>query len=143
MTYILSHLHRTLCPSASARHPKTAPPKFVTHIKTSGQACNVFQEAEEERKRATREAARDKAAALEKLTTDLRAEKLRELDTLRDRLNRKYTTDTGHAVINLSDGFTNCLDALKQELSEVKSELDKVKRALQDGSSFGLSSLFL
>ena len=62
----------------------------------------VIQEAEEERKKATREATRDKAAALEKLTTDLRAEKLRELDTLRDRLNRKYTTDTGPDMVSSS-----------------------------------------
>ena len=63
------------------------------------------QDAEDERKKAEREAARDKAATVERLTAEFKAEKQKELELLRERYDRKYNIEYGsHSSIAHSSG---------------------------------------
>eukprot|EP00042_Codosiga_hollandica_P056699 m.824179 g.824179 ORF g.824179 m.824179 type:complete len:1032 (+) comp59405_c0_seq1:154-3249(+) len=79
------------------------------------------EEVEEERARAAREAARDKAQAMERLMTELKAEKAKEFDALKERYERKLQAET---------------DRLNQELAAARSDRALAKRDLIDQSTF-------
>ena len=50
---------------------------------------------DEERKKIQREANREKVAALEKQSAELRAEKALDIESIKERCDRKITADTG------------------------------------------------
>eukprot|EP00042_Codosiga_hollandica_P056704 m.824219 g.824219 ORF g.824219 m.824219 type:complete len:992 (+) comp59405_c0_seq7:154-3129(+) len=79
------------------------------------------EEVEEERARAAREAARDKAQAMERLMTELKAEKAKEFDALKERYERKLQAET---------------DRLNQELAAARSDRALAKRDLIDQSTY-------
>ena len=54
-----------------------------------------WQDADEERRKAEREAARDKAATVERITAECKADKQRELELLREKYDRKYNMEYG------------------------------------------------
>ena len=131
-------LDRTCSRKSTRERSSRGRPRQDSSFYMTPSSLNLHQDTEDERKKAEREAARDKAATIEKLTAELRAEKQREMEQLKERYDRKYAGEMGmcwpwHSQWRRKRCRT---EQTKRELQETRTELDRMRRTNFDIVSY-------